>query len=241
MKLADSFRFTFDELRHYFQQALDNGYKVIRCVDYTDYKRIGRTDKIVVNRVDIDLSCKKAKIIAEIFNDLNIKATFFVRLHASEYNPFSFENYRCLKFIRDSGHEIGYHSEIIDEVAIWQEDAVQCFKRDIQIINAMLDVEIKGVASHRGMTSLNNLDFWLDRRPEEFGLLYETYDKHLGFDLFRNSFYISDSEWTQWKCYNNGILVEGDRRTLGEHFSDNHQVIYSLIHPDSYYNEHFYE
>ena len=31
------------------------------------------------------------------------------------------KNYRILKSIRDSGHEIGYHSEIVDQAAIWDE------------------------------------------------------------------------------------------------------------------------
>ena len=33
----------------------------------------------------------------------------------------------------------------------------------------------EGVASHGGMTGLNNLDFWKDREPSDFGLTYEAY------------------------------------------------------------------
>ena len=46
-----------------------------------------------------------------------------------EYNPFSFENYRILKTISDGGHEIGFLGEIIDEVAIGDEDAAKCLNR----------------------------------------------------------------------------------------------------------------
>ena len=48
---------------------------------------------------------------------------------------------------------------------------------DIDVLNRMLDIEIKGIASHGGMTGLNNLDFWQERQPSEFGILYEAYDK----------------------------------------------------------------
>jgi hypothetical protein len=59
--------------------------------------------------------------------------------------------------------------------------------------------------------------------------------------LFQESFYISDSEWTQWKCYNKGKLVNGDDRSLSEHVIDHHNLIYFLIHSDTYFDRHFYE
>ncbi len=234
------FKFTFAEIERQYKAALDAGYSFITCEEYY-HKKNNLPEKIVVNRVDIDFSVKKAKVLGDIFNRLGIKATFFVRLHAPEYNPFSFEHYRILKQLSEAGHELGYHSEVVDQAAIWNEDAGECLKRDIDIMNRMLGINVKGVASHGGMTGLNNLDFWKDKTPEEAGLLYEAYDTHPGFNLFNTSFYISDSEWTRWKCYDKGIKIEGDTRSFAEHLQDNRPLIYLLIHPDTYYNEHFYE
>ena len=239
--MKNNFQFTFAKLEEHFGEILKNGYKVITCRDYIDYKKNKQDYKIFVNRVDVDKSIRKAKRVAEIFNKLDIKGSFFIRLHADEYNPFSFENYKILKYIIESGHEIGYHSEVIDESVIWGEDAVECLKRDIEFINSLLGIKIKGISSHHGFTGLNNLDFWKERKAADFGLLYETYDTQPDFDLFNNSFYVSDSNWFYWKCYNKGILVENDRRNPGEHARDNHKVIYSLIHPETYYDSHFYE
>lgn len=239
--MNNQFNFTFKKLTEQLKEALANDYHFIPCKEYIDYKKQGNKDKIIVNRVDIDFSIHKAKKLAMIFNQLGIKATFFIRLHAKEYNPFSFENYKILKFIKESGHEIGYHSEIIDEAAIWDEKAEECLVRDMEILNKMLNIKILGAASHRGLTEFNNLDFWKNKKASDFGLLYEAYDQTPNFNLFHDSFYVSDSDWTSWKCYNKGILVEGDKRSLGEHVKDNHQVIYLLIHSDTYYDEHFYE
>jgi len=238
-----TFEFTFKNIKEQYKAAIENKYKIITCVNYHNILKAKEhcAPKTIVNRVDIDFSCKKARRLAEIFNDLGIKASFFIRLHAGEYNPFSFENYKILKFIRDSGHEIGYHSEIIDESTIWNENAETCLVRDIDCLNRMLDIKIDGVASHGGMTGLNNLDFWKERKPSEFGLKYEAYDKQPDFNLFDTSFYISDSSWTYWKCYDRGKLVPEDRRTFAEHCKNDHPLIYLLIHPDTYYDEHFYE
>lgn len=236
------FHFTFKNIEKQYQTALEYGYDIIRCEDYF-YRKKNRDilNKVVVNRVDIDVSVKKAEVLVDIFNKLNIKASFFIRLHAKEYNPFSFENYRIIKKIINTGHEIGYHSEVIDQSAIWNENASDCLLKDIDIINRMFNVEIKGIASHGGITGLNNLDFWKDKKAEDFGLLYEAYDNEPNFDLFNNSFYISDSEWIRWKCYNFGKLEKNNNKSFEEHLKDEHNLIYLLIHSDTYFNNHFYE
>jgi hypothetical protein len=210
------------------------------CEDYYRRKK-NLPSKTLINRVDIDFSVKKAKRLVEIFNKLEVKATFFLRLHAPEYNPFSFENYKIIKNLVESGHELGYHSEVVDQSIIWQENDVDCFRRDIEVINKMFNTEIVGVASHGGMTGFNNLDFWKDRKASDFGLLYEAYDKQPEFNLFQESFYISDSEWVRWKCYDKGVRVEGDYRSISDHLKDNHKLLHLLIHPDTYFDNHFYE
>ena len=235
------FQFTFKNIKAEFEAVLDSGYRVITCYEYIGYKKALEKEKILVNRVDIDYSVKKTAFLVEIFNDLNIKATFFLRLHAPEYNPFSFENYRIIKHLIESGHELGYHSEVIDQSLIWNENAAECLKRDIEIINNMFGISIKGIASHGGMTGNNNLDFWKDKTATDFGLFYEAYDKQPQFNLFQESFYVSDSEWTRWKCYDKGILLNDNRSSLSEHAMQNHQVLHSLIHPDTYFHNHFYE
>ena len=235
-----NFNFTFADIEAQYSAALDLGYTFITCAEYVRLN--GKVPPLtVINRVDIDLSVKKADRLREIFDSLDIAATFFVRLHAPEYNPFSFENYRVLKNICADGHEIGYHSEIIDQAAIWDEEPCTCLKRDIDVLNRMLDISIKGIASHSGMTGLNNLDFWKDKSAADYGMLYEAYTKTGSCDLFSDSFYVSDSEWTQWKCYDKGSLVKDDRRSFGEHARDKRDLIYLLIHSDTYYDKHIYE
>jgi len=236
------FHFTFENIKNQYQAALQAGYKFITCEKYY-YLRKNKNlpNKCIVNRIDIDLSIKKAEKLGRIFKELEIVGTFFIRLHAPEYNPFSFDNYRIVRQLIRDGNEIGYHSEVIDQSVIWNEDAGVCLERDIDIINKMYDIKIKGVASHGGMTGLNNLDFWKDKKASDFNLLYEAYDTQPEFNLFNESFYLSDSEWTRWKCYNEGKLMGGDRRSLIDHLDDDYKLIYLLIHSDTYFDKHFYE
>lgn len=227
--------FTLGHYREIFKLALDLEYEIIMCNDY--FTDNFKTNKILVNRVDVDVDCKKAKSIADIFNELRIKGTFFIRLHGKEYNPFDFENYLCLKHIRDSGHEIGLHSEIVDCSYIWNESAVQRLLTDVSVLDSMLNIKVNGIASHRGLTIYNNLDFWKHNKPQDYGLVYEAYENR----LFNHSFYVSDALITSWKSYNNGDLQIGDNKCLCEHLKDNHNILYVLTHPMSYYERHIYE
>lgn len=232
--------FTFEFLKSEFEKIISLGYRIITCAEFVEVKKT-KYSKVLVNRVDIDFSVKKAEKLLDLFNDLGVKCTFFLRLHAPEYNPFSFENYRILKRIIHEGHELGYHSEIIDQSVVWGEDASNCLRRDLEVINRIFGTTVVGAASHGGITGLNNLDFWKENKPADFGLLYEAYDREPTFNLFQESFYISDSEWTRWKCYDKGSLVLNDRRTPSEHAENGHRLIHLLIHPDTYYERHIYE
>ena len=233
--------FTWRFLEQEYRALQAAGYRFVTCAEYVAEKPRSAGTKLVINRVDVDMSLKKAQRLLDVYSTLGIKATFFIRLHAPEYNPFSFEGYRIVREILRQGHELGYHSEIVDQAAIWGDDATVCLKRDLEAMRAMFGVEIRGVASHGGMTGLNNLDFWRTHRPSQFGLLYEGYDEEPEFGAFQNSFYISDSEWVRWKCYDRGTLRAGDNRTPGEHAAEGHPLIYLLVHTDTYHERHCYE
>lgn len=233
-------KFTFQYIKDQLLSLQELEYDVITCEQYVHAKQT-LSSKTIVLRVDIDFSLKKTAILLDIMRDLGIKSTFFLRLHAPEYNPLSFESHKIVKRIIDEGHELGYHSEIVDQAAIWNEDPEECLIRDLKTINSAFGVEVKGVASHGGSTGLNNLDFWKHRKPSDYGLLYEGYDKEPAYNLFQEAFYISDSEWTQWKAYDKGKLVVEDRRSPAEHAAEGHELIHLLIHPDTYYFNHIYE
>ena len=231
--------FTFSSLESQLGKALDFGYRVMTCNDYYEKKSAG-LEKIIVNRVDVDLSVKKAERFAEIFEKLGVKATFFIRLHAPEYNFFSFENFRIIDRFINAGHEIGLHTEVLDQANIWKKSPADCLSKDIEILQKTFDININGCASHNGVTGINNLDFFKSNHLTEFGLKYEAYDGTEEFGLFYDSLYVSDSR-SQWKCYYNGRLIDGDNRSLAEHIDTLPPKIYLLTHPDNFFVNHIYE
>ncbi len=234
--------FTFDYLTGQYRAALDAGYTVVTCAQYVALREQDAVPaKTLVNRIDIDVSVKKADRLRAMYAELGIPATFFVRLHAREYNPFDFENFRILQALIADGHEIGYHSEIEDQAVIWGEEPADCLSRDLKVMEAMLGQPVTAVASHGGMTGINNLDFWRHRSAADLGLLYEAYEEDGRFALFPRSLYITDSEWVRWKAYRDGTRLDGDHRSLAEHIADLPDLVYLLIHPETYFDRHVYD
>jgi len=234
--------FTFDYIREQLTSVRELGYTFMGIHDYV-IARMNNTlpEKFAVLRVDVDRFMAKTDFLLDAFAGAGVHGSFYFRMHAPDYNLMSFENYRILKRCRDMGNEIGLHTELMDQSAIWNEDPSAILRKDLAILSALIERPIYGTAAHRDITGRNNLDFWKDKSPEDFSLLYEAYDKGPNFGFFDRSRYVSDSEWYQWKSYDNGILRENDRRSPAEHATDGVAGLYLLIHADTYYRNHIYE
>lgn len=100
--------FKFDHFEYTFQEALRKDYQIITVKDYF-LKKYDENRKILINRIDVDVDCFRARRFAEIFNKLGIKGSFYFRLHGS-YNLFSFEIFNIVKEMVSNGHEVGIHT-----------------------------------------------------------------------------------------------------------------------------------
>lgn len=228
--------FTFDYYGHIFTEALINNYKIITLKDFFS-GNYSQKDKILVNRIDVDVKIDRLRTIYQLFKELNIKASIYIRLHAPTYNPLSIGNIKIIQDLISIGCEIGLHTELEDVGGYCDIDKKALLKKEIALFETIFQTKIYGTASHGDMTHYNNLDFWKENSPEDFDLVYEAYDKK----LWNNCRYVSDSEWTRWKAYENGKLLKDDRRTPVEHMDDNPKALHLLTHPESWYERYIYE
>ncbi|WP_419765644.1 MAG: hypothetical protein ACNI28_03700 [Arcobacter sp.] len=228
--------FTFGFYKKIFQDVLKNNYKVITLKEFFE-NEYDNNEKIFINRIDVDVEIGRLKTIYKIFKELEIKASIYLRLHSPEYNLLSIGNIKIIQDLISIGCEIGVHTELEDVNGYCGIDNLKLLKEEIKLFEVLFQIKIYGTASHGDRTPFNNLDFWKNNSPKDFGLIYEAYDKK----LWDNCLYVSDSEWTQWKSYRNGKLLEDDRRTPIEHMIDNPKIMHLLTHPESWYNNYIYE
>jgi len=231
-----SCNFTYVHYKEIFKTALDEGYQVITLADWFQAK-YDSSKKVLINRVDVDDNISRLWIMGGIYQELGIKASIFMRLHTKNYNLLFFDNMNLVRRLSAMGNEIGLHSEIVDVDAISKIAPEKALRAGLDLMQNLFDIQSYGVASHGDMTPNNNLDFWKEHSPSEFGLLYEAYDKQ----LWNNSLYVSDSEFTRWKAYDRGRLLQGDTRCACEHIKSGAPVIYLLTHTCSYYNTYIHE
>jgi hypothetical protein len=228
--------FTYADYESIFCGALDNGFRSITLRQYFE-NAYAEGEKLLVNRIDVDIKIERLPRIAEILQKHGICTTVFLRLHSPHYNLLSFGNIQIVRNLIEAGNEIGIHTELMDASGYCQINAERLLRRENGLFEALFDYKVYGSASHGDITRFNNLDFWKTHRPADFGLLYEAYDKA----LWESCRYVSDSEWTRWKAYNNGKIMENDRRTPIEHMRDSVDVLYLLTHPESWYHKYIYE
>jgi peptidoglycan/xylan/chitin deacetylase (PgdA/CDA1 family) len=228
--------FTFTKYASIFRALRRAGYRAITMREFFE-GAYGVEEHLLVSRVDVDVKIERLPRLREIYAALDLRATFFLRLHAPAYNLMSFGNIAIMRDLVAAGHEIGLHTELVDAAGFCSVEGAALLRQEIDLLETLIGAKIYGTASHGDMTGFNNLDFWASHRPAEFGLLYEGYDE----PLWKNCRYVSDSEWTRWKAYENGRLLDEDRRSPVEHAEERPRVLHVLTHPESWYDRYLYE
>jgi len=212
--------FSYDHYKEIVQLAKTN-YEIMTLHEYDASKR----ERVLILRHDIDANPQRAARMAELEHELDVKSTYFVRVHAETYNPFGFRAYPSIKKISQLGHEIGLHYENLDLSLITGEDPQSILKREIQALQTILGVRIRGIAAHRGFSGITNRNFWKNLDPSQFGLEYEAQE------LTKDCLFVSDS-LTNWprtggECVCE-VLPRGNPR------------ICLLIHPQFWYKTAYY-
>lgn len=206
--------FTFNHYKEILELAKYKGYKFFKCEDLDKIKDF---EKVIVLRHDIDFSPKNATYFSDIEKNLGISSTYFIRLHATSYNPLELKTFNYIKKLKYNSHEIALHQEP-DFAAMNDDETKDYLIREIQAFNLLFSVDIKGISTHeparRGIqVNKGNID--------DFSLKYESYFPEFTEDMK----YISDSG-ARWRegCMCNWI-------------KNNEKKLYINTHPFWWYKD----
>lgn len=198
---------SFFKLSYYektLAQALSDGYDFLTTSDCM----IPRDKKIVL-RHDIDHDISLCRNFLKIEKRLGIKATYYFRTQAKNYNLFSKDSMRIVESAIDSGHEIGYHYEF---PFLCADKNLDFFIKNLDLIRCAFGKKIKVVSPHEPTRSKSGT---IDRKKlKSLGIKYDAYDKK----IMKEFKYISDSS-CNWR--------EGP---MHEHLNV-HDSLYILTHP----------
>jgi len=138
----------------------------------------------IILRHDVDKSPSKAHIMANIEQKYGLKATYYFRT----INQKLFDKDVITK-IKNLGHEIGYHYEVLSTSKGDFEEAYNFFCNSIEDFQN-IGIKVKTAAFHGSpLSKYNNRDFWSRYSIDDFNLLGLAYD---GVN-FENIYYLTDT------------------------------------------------
>lgn len=170
-------------------QCLAENYSTFGILNYTLAMHANNLpERFFIVRHDVDANIRNALEIARIDAQFGIQATFYFRV-----KPFLF-NIDIIKKIKNLGHEVGYHYEVLSDTKGDMTQARMLFETNLNKMRSF--VPVTSVCMHgRSLSPHNNLDFWNEHDLEEFDLVAEPY---LTID-YSDMYYFSDTS----RCWNN--------------------------------------
>jgi len=180
-----------------------------RMIFFDEPFDIDGPQKVGILRHDIDICLRAALEVAKIEADVGVKATYFLRMNGTFYNPLSTRGADIVRQIVDLGHQIGLHFDL-EYYRVLGLDDREGIVRELDVMSRMYGVDVRTFSQHR---------------PFDFGQSNIKDDPELakGYaynDLFfKQMKYISDSGQS-WR--------EGD---VHQHLDDPLRHLHVLVHP----------
>ncbi|OFV67467.1 MAG: hypothetical protein SCAL_001385 [Candidatus Syntrophoarchaeum caldarius] len=124
--------------------------------------------KCVILRHDVDRKPEQAMKVAEIEKDHGISSTYYFRTVSDVFKP------DIIRAINDSGHEIGYHYEVLDRAKGDFKKAIKIFEDELKEFRKLCD--LKTICMHGNpLSSWDNRDLWKKYNFKDFDIIGEPY------------------------------------------------------------------
>lgn len=175
--------------------------------------------KTLVLRHDVDELAWNALKMAQIENELGVRATYFFRIVKQSNVP------EVIRQIVDLGHEVGYHYEDLALAEGDEEKAMLSFRQNLEYFRQFYPV--KSVCMHGSSTSkYDNRLIWKSHQLSDFGLVGEPY---LSID-FDKVYYLTDTgyAWDGGKFATRDIV----ENKFGLTFHSTQQIVESVNRGD---------
>ena len=168
--------FTIKKYKELISALNDAGYEFVTYAEYCEGRR---SDKFIVIRHDVDMSVERARRLAEVENEMGVKASYYFR------EKFIGDDVVCIASL---GHEVGYHYE---ELVTEKGDVERAYVRFMRNVCALRElVDVKTITMHGSPTSrFDSKDMWRVYDYKKLGLIGEPQ-----FDVdWNDMFYLTDT------------------------------------------------
>ena len=171
--------FTINKYRELVSALKDAGYEFVTYVEYAEGLR---ADKLVVMRHDVDRQVDRARRLAEVENEMGVRASYYFR------EKFISDNSADIQHIESLRHEVGYHYEVLVTERGDVDKAYASFVRNVAELRQFVDV--RTTTMHGSPTSrFDSKHMWRVYDYKKLGLIGEPQ-----FDVdWSEMFYLTDT------------------------------------------------
>jgi hypothetical protein len=202
--------FTLHVYLKILETALEEHYAFIPFVDYLGNKKDYK--KVIILRHDVDRKPVRALAMAQMEQELSIKASYYFRIVKRSFNE------RIIKEIIRLGHEIGYHYEDLSMSGGNFLEAISRFKNNLEKFGKICPV--KTICMHGSpLSTWNNALLWTKYKYQDYGIIGDPL-----FDLdFDEFLYLTDTG-RRWNHTNANI-----RDKVSTKFEDRFKNSFDII------------
>ncbi len=188
--------FTFQKYNKLCISLLNNNFIPKRLDEFFEEQK--KDEKTFIMRHDVDKKPENSLAIAKIEHELGIKSTFYFRTTNEVFK----EDIICQ--IRDLGHEIGYHYEVLAKAKGDFELAIENFRYELSQFRKFTD--IKTISRHGSpISKWNDLNLWNKYNYLDYGISCEAY-----LDLDYNITHYATDTGRCWNGYKYNIRDKVD-------------------------------
>ncbi len=228
--------FTIYTYKKLLESLGSNSYLFISFEDYINNEYSNK--KIILLRHDIDRNPDNALRMAQIENNLGIRAEYFFRAKNKFYYP------EIISEIIKLGHKIGYHYEDLTSSKGNYEKAIKLFNENLNKLRMLYPITT--ISMHGSpLSKWNNREIWKKYDYSAYGIVFEPFI-NLDFDKI---FYVTDSSrlWNNRKVTLRDNVVSNINVNINSVFDiynlmkENklpHRIALS-IHPHNWANSNF--
>ena len=175
-----SLDFTFNKFEELCGAISCSEYEKLNIREYLLRKE--KPHKCLLLRHDIDAKIERVLRMAEIENRHGISSTYYFRITDEVFKP------DIIKKVKELGHEIGYHYEVMDKAKGDPVKAINIFKQELGNLRNISQIDT--ICMHgNSRTPWNNRELWKSYDFKDFGIIGEGY---LTID-FKDILYLSDT------------------------------------------------
>ncbi len=176
--------FKYEHYRKTVNNYLSAGYKVS---SFRDHLNSEPAKKALILRHDIDLSLEAALKMGRADAELGITSTFFLRMHATNYNLLAFPGLKLVEKLIELNHEIGLHYEPGVGVYLDPARALDISLATKTYLEKLFNIKIEGMSTHEPARA-NDEDL-VSKVFQYGGLKYHAYEPRFTTEMK----YLSDS------------------------------------------------